>query len=348
MMKQLAAALILAAVSGTASAQDLMGNRSAEQIIAEFEKSSGVEIPEFEMPTLNIGDEAPAFKVSHWSKGTPFSEFEKGNVYLVDFWATWCGPCIAIMPHLTDLQKKHEANGLQIVGVSIWERQEGDEHASHVDAFVENNDERMGYAVATGMEQMEKEWMDAAKQGGIPTVMIVDREGKLGWIGYGSDPTLDSVLEDILAEEHDYDELHTARVKSMKEEHKQRHGPNHFRHFQQLAQTDKTEAGAFGQAMLKTMYADNPNAYNAVAWTIVENEGWSPEAISFAQKVATKACDLTDWENPMILDTLAWAQYRAGDAAAAVKTETKAIELLDPTDPSIADYEKALKTFKGG
>ncbi|GAB5496309.1 MAG: TlpA disulfide reductase family protein [Phycisphaerales bacterium] len=348
MMKQLTAALILAAVSGTASAQDLMGNRSAEQIIAEFEKSSDKVIPEFEMPTLNIGDEAPALLVNHWSKGTPISEFEKGNVYLVDFWATWCGPCIGIMPHLTELQEKHEADGLQVIGVSIWERKEGDDHAQHVDAFVEKNDERMGYAVATGKQQMVTDWMDAAKQGGIPTVMIVDREGKLGWIGYGTDTAIDGVLEDILAEEHNVEELHKSRIKSMKQEHEQKHGPNHFRHFQELAQKDKTEAGAFGQAMLKTKYADNPNAYNAVAWTIVENEGWSPEAISFAKKVATKACELTDWENPMILDTLAWAQYRSGDAGAAVKTQKKAIEILGEDNPQVDSYKEGLETFLQG
>lgn len=339
MMKQLAAALVLAAVSGTVNAQDLLGDRDAKQIITEFEENF---VPE--MPTLNIGDEAPAFKVNHWSKGTPFSEFEKGNVYLVDFWATWCGPCIRIMPHLTELQEKHEADGLQIVGVSIWEDLEGDEHAAHVDEFVSKNDEKMGYAVATGTKLIESDWMNAAIQRGIPTVMIVDRDGKLGWIGYGSDPSLDTHLVSILNDEHDVETLGADRMAAIKKDAK----PNHFQHFAELAEEDRDEAAVFGQAMLEVKYPENPNAYNAVAWTIVEHEGWSEDAVSYASKIAKKACEMTDWEQPHILDTLAWAQFRSGDAEAAIKTETKAMEMLDESDPSIADYEKALKTFKGG
>lgn len=348
MMKPLTAAVILAALSGTTGAQDLMGDRDAQQIITEFETSY---VPE--MPELNIGDQPPAFKIEHWVKGTPISEFEKGNVYLIDFWATWCGPCIKIMPELTQVQEKYADDGLRVVGVSIWENKvedgqrvslRGQEQADHVQAFVEKNDERMGYTVAVGSEDIESDWMQAAQQNGIPTVMIVDRSGHIGWIGYGTDPSLDENLEDILADEHDIEALNEARIASLEEES----GPNHYQHFLELAKENKAEAGAFGQAMLETLYADNPNAYNAVAWTIVEDEGWSKEAVAYATKIATEACEMTDWESPMVLDTLAWAQYRSGDAAAAVETEQKAIELLGEDDPSISEYKKAIETFQGG
>lgn len=348
MLKQLTAAALLFALSGTASAQDLMGNREAKQIIQEFKAQQNSDAPAFEAPKLNIGDEAPALKVNHWAKGAPISEFEKGNVYLVDFWATWCGPCIAIMPHLTELEQEHEADGLRVVGVSIWERKEGDEHAKHVDEFVQKNDERMGYTVATGTKTIEEDWMRAANQNGIPTVFIVDREGKIGWIGYGTDPSLGESLEAILKDEHDYEEWSSDRLESMKTEHEMRTGPDYMGHFQQLAARNKTEAGAFGQAILKEVYSDNPGAYNMVAWTIVENEGWSQEAVEYARKIAKEAVDMTDWENPAIIDTLAWAHYRAGDAKKAAETQMKAIELLDENDPSRPQYVDSLETFKKG
>jgi len=79
----------------------------------------------------------------------------------------------------------------------------------------------------------------------------------------------------------------------------------------------------------------------------VENEGWSPEAVKLAVKLATEACEVTGWKNAMVLDTLAWAQFRSGDAAAAIETEKKAIAALSPEEKAqyLGDFEKALKTF---
>ena len=365
MLKRLTAAAILVALTGTASAQDLLGGTTAQEVIAEFEATaSGPKA--FEMPKLNIGDEPPAFKVDSWVKGTPISSFEEGNVYLIDFWATWCGPCIAIMPHLTELQKEHEADGLRVVGVSIWESERdadgnrvplrGEKQADHVQAFVDKNDARMGYTVGTGSEFMETDWMRAANQNGIPTVMIVDRQGKIGWIGYGTDPTLGENLDAILAGENDYAADSEARLEEMKSEweesisRQKESGQLYYNHFLGLAKSDKDQAAAFAQAMSETVVKDKPNVYNAIAWTIVENEGWSPDAVGFARQLAEQACELTDWENPMVMDTLAWAQYRSGDAEAATQTEQKALDMLTEEQAAQvkSDFEKALELFKQG
>ena len=61
--------------------------------------------------TLNIGDKAPAINVETWVKGEPITGYESGRVYVVEFWATWCGPCIAQMPHLSQIARTYKDKG---------------------------------------------------------------------------------------------------------------------------------------------------------------------------------------------------------------------------------------------
>ena len=73
--------------------------------------------------TLTIGSVAPELDIEHWVQNgngrfKPVTKFEKDKVYVVEFWATWCGPCVASMPHLAELQKTYASKGVQIVSIS--------------------------------------------------------------------------------------------------------------------------------------------------------------------------------------------------------------------------------------
>lgn len=141
--------------------------------------------------------------VAKWIKGEPLTGFEKGKVYVVDFWATWCGPCKAAIPHLTKLQQKHKG-AVEIIGVSISERQKDSSDTSYIEGvekFVEKQAEKMDYRVAvdTPTKTMHTTWFKPTGTGGIPTAYIIDKQGLVAWTGIGSPPVIERIVEEIIA-----------------------------------------------------------------------------------------------------------------------------------------------------
>ncbi|HBV61956.1 MAG TPA: redoxin domain protein [Rhodopirellula sp.] len=144
---------------------------------------------------LGIGSKAPALNIEHWVQDgngffKPVTEFEKDKVYVVEFWATWCGPCIQSMPHLADLQNKYRGNGVQIISVS-------DESLDEVKDLLGKKNEDVGktfaevtaaYSLTTDPDRsVYKDYMTAAKQQGIPTAFVVGKTGLVEWIGHPMD-----------------------------------------------------------------------------------------------------------------------------------------------------------------
>lgn len=135
-------------------------------------------------PQLKVGDPAPPLRVGRWVTGSPVAKLEPGRVYAVEFWATWCAPCIASMPHLVELQTKHEKAALTVVAVAVKD----DDKA--VNAFVAKRKETLNHPVATDTPEgkdagfMAREWLEKAALEGIPQTFIVDRQGRIAWIGH--------------------------------------------------------------------------------------------------------------------------------------------------------------------
>src|SRR5690348_15418337 len=68
----------------------------------------------------DLGDPAAEIKIAHWVKGEPVHVAAGGdhNIYVVEFWATWCPPCRASIPHLTELQRRFRDQKLIMVGIT--------------------------------------------------------------------------------------------------------------------------------------------------------------------------------------------------------------------------------------
>lgn len=146
---------------------------------------------------LKTGDDAPKIQVSKWAQGEEVKELEGDKVYIVEFWATWCGPCIASIPHINDFHKKYQEKGLVIIGQNLGE------DSKTVSDFVQKMSGKMTYRVTVDDKAdggwMGKHWLTAAGQNGIPCAFVVNKKGKLAYIGHPMN-IKESLLESLLAE----------------------------------------------------------------------------------------------------------------------------------------------------
>ena len=143
-----------------------------------------------------LGDAAEPLKIADWVKGksVDLAAGKGKQVFVVEFWATWCGPCRASIPHLTELQKKFK--DVAFVGVS-------DEDVATVKKFVEKMGDKMDYTVAVDKDRKTSAaYMGAFGINGIPHAFIVDKQGQIVWHGHPMD-NLEQALEETLAGKFD-------------------------------------------------------------------------------------------------------------------------------------------------
>ena len=123
-------------------------------------------------PALEVGDQAPSLSDVTWMKGEATEA--KGVITVVEFWATWCGPCRKTIPHLTELQKKH-GDKVRMIGLS-------DETAAKVKPFVTEMGAQMEYRVGLASKETHAAYMEGID--GIPHAFLIDASGTVLWQGH--------------------------------------------------------------------------------------------------------------------------------------------------------------------
>ncbi len=131
---------------------------------------------------------APAISLTTLA-GKPFKlADQKGKVVLIDFWATWCKPCAAALPHLLRWNAKLAPRGLVVVGIT-------DEEADVVRTYVTDN--KIPYPIPLDAERSA--WRDYLVEG-LPTTVIIDKAGIVRFVepGYAGPEEIEKLLEKLL------------------------------------------------------------------------------------------------------------------------------------------------------
>ncbi len=351
---------------------------------------------------LTIGSKAPKLEVKDFIKGDEVKSFEKGKIYVVELWATWCGPCLKTIPHLTELQKKHK--DVTIIGVAIMQ-----EEQSVVPDFVKKMGKEMDYRVAIDLVPEDGDprdgkvvmnWMIPSEQEGIPAAFIINAEGKIAWIGHPAE--MEEPLEQIVdgtwnlaaatekmaavkaeqraaramqkklaatfgklqqlfkqfTDDGDAKELLTA-LDTATEEIPDKADDFQLVRFQvlSLAKDHADDAVALGNKIVDSEQGQDAQLLNGIAWIIVDPSRETKadaKLLKFALKIAVKADELSEKEDPSIADTLAKAYFDNGELAKAVVTQKRVIELAAGTQMEddqglkkrLRQYQKALEASK--
>lgn len=124
-----------------------------------------------EMEQVNVGGMAPNFKLTT-PEGKELSLYDlRGHIVLLDFWASWCGPCLAEVPNLKAIYEKYHAKGLEILGVSLDEKE----------AAWKGAIERKGltWRHVSSLKGWKCPVAGRFKVTGIPRMYIIDAQGKI-------------------------------------------------------------------------------------------------------------------------------------------------------------------------
>lgn len=145
---------------------------------------------------IRVGSPAPKFEITSIDGALSFSSAsEKGKVILVNFWATWCAPCKAEMPAIESYYKKHKAEGLEVIAISM----DASKDLEKVTAYARQFSFPIAHKGSANIKEFGRIWR-------LPSTFILDRHGVLVKNGHEGDPEvtlelLESLVSPILKQQ---------------------------------------------------------------------------------------------------------------------------------------------------
>jgi len=278
---------------------------------------------------------------------------------------------VASMPHLSQLQRDYKDKDVTVIAMT---KRDPNNSLQQVKQMVEDKGDGMDYTVAFDQERTTyANFMDAAKKRGIPTCFLVDKSGKIAWIGHPANA--DIPIAKVVEGSWDYEKgpammkaISEARMAiytaSAPEPQKALELLVTFKadyplaargldelHFSILARlpAHKVEAAKLGRKLVdEAIAAENPMALNSFAWNLVDPEAsLENRFLDLAMLAANKANAFTDEKDGAILDTVARVYFWKGNLKKAIEIQKSAVEnAIGPMKPqlrkALEEYEKAL------
>jgi len=306
---------------------------------------------------LEVGSPAPGLDVE-WVKGSFNPNGE--NVYVVEFWATWCAPCRKSIPHLTKLQEEFGDDGLTIVGIST------DSNPDLVEPFVKRQGMKMKYTVGVdNRNRTYRSWMDAAGQKGIPCAFIVDRENVIQFIGHPMSEEFDEILAKVMSGRYNL-KKQTEAAPSISAAKSYRAGNSwseasqaydnaikidemvfaklYVKQFNMLLidKKDPQAAYAYITKVMITRGAEDPELLTWIARNIAENEDIPAKdrKMDFALNTASTALSYARSQaDPKFLSTIAFVHFKNGDIDQAIEWQRKAYFSARQKDKETYKYD---------
>lgn len=329
-------------------------------------------------PTLVAGSEVKIESLieAKWVQGDPLKAFEPGKIYMFECWATWCGPCIASIPHINELHKKFYDKGLRLYGMSIWE----DDYAK-VENFVKAKGEGMSYPVAfTGRgSSFEINWLKPAGVNSVPCALIV-KDGKLVLRSRFLNVT-DDLIEALLAggetsqkaiTEFENGEKTAEKIMALIREFSLASQKSDAAAMEKiLVEIEKTDPNMMQLPMMKIdilmvrkefaaaikMLEELPDPQqrqmtsSMMAGKIASEKDSDAYPVDFVKTIVKDQEKISALQNPVGLVTLSNLQWRVGDKEAALKSANSAVTAVkDPTARKfpVAPFEKFAKSVEDG
>ncbi len=136
---------------------------------------------------FKVGDKAPDFKLASLAGPEVTLDSLKGKVVLLDFWATWCGPCKKIMPAIQKLSEEFKDKGVAVFGVNTWEKKDG-----AAKTYMESKNFTYGCLLAG--EELAKTYGIT----GIPTLIIINKDGTIAKAEVGAGGNVEADLRAVI------------------------------------------------------------------------------------------------------------------------------------------------------
>ena len=272
-----------------------------------------------------LGDPAAPLVIKDWVKGKPVDVKDGKSIYVVEFWATWCGPCKQSIPHLTELQTKFK-DKVVFVGIS-------DEVVGTVKPFVEKMGKQMDYVVACDDERKSNAaYMQAYGQGGIPTAFVVDRQGNLAWFGHPMDQ-LEEILNQVLAGKYDIN------AASKRDEERALQSE-----FQGLSAKGDQGARELGRKLMERA-GEDVTALTQFAFNVAANIQNQNRDFSLANEALDKAEKLAGGKDSRVLGVRSIVRFESGKEEEGLALAKEAVTLAKD-DAEKKKYEYYLRVME--